>query len=115
MAVEAFDLDQEMPDELIPVHSWPTLNDKALQGKAGELVRMLEPTTEADPVAILLCLLTVLGVWVEPGPHIRVANEKHPPLLWLLITGGTSNGAKGTAWSLARLITATADPIFTTE
>lgn len=53
----------EESDDLIPVPSWPVLGADAMQGNAGVLVRMLEDTTEADPVAILACLVAATGVW----------------------------------------------------
>lgn len=97
-------IDDDEPDILIPVPSWPVLSEVALQGAAGELVRLLDPDTEADPAAVLACLLSAAGAYIGIGPHILVANEKHPALIWPLIIGGTNEGAKGTAWSLVRKI-----------
>jgi hypothetical protein len=99
-------------DPPIVARVWPTLDPAALQGAAGELVTMIEPTTEADPAAVLVTLLAAFGSWVGPGPHLVVANRKHPAVLWPLIVGSTGDGAKGTSWDLVERIFAEADSDF---
>ncbi len=37
--------------ELPPERAWPTLHPNALQGLAGDIIRRIEPQTEADPAA----------------------------------------------------------------
>ena len=41
--------------------SWPTLHKNALYGLAGVLTLAIDPYTEADPVAMLLNILTAFG------------------------------------------------------
>jgi hypothetical protein len=57
--------------------SWPTLSPEALYGLAGDIVRAIEPETEADPVGILLSLLTAFGNAVGKGPHFAIASGIH--------------------------------------
>lgn len=91
---------------------WPKLHDAALQGAAGKILRAVMPTTEADDVAVLVNVLAAVGVWLGPGPHLWVANCRHPPIIWPVLVGRTSAGAKGTATDLACEIVRRADASF---
>jgi hypothetical protein len=44
----------------------------ALHGLPGEVVRTLEPHSEADPIALLAHFLVMFGNAVGRGPHVRV-------------------------------------------
>jgi len=83
-------------EELLPP---PKLAPEALQGLAGEIVRAIEPFTEADPVAILANLLATFGSLVGPGPHFRVEFTRHFLRLNIGLVGETSKGRKGQSWS----------------
>jgi hypothetical protein len=74
----------------------PVLDPKALHGLAGQMVRLLDPYTEADPAAVLFCLLAYAGCMFGRGPHLEAAGS-HPGRVWPILTGSTSAGAKGTA------------------
>lgn len=79
--------------------SWPALKRQhALHGLAGEIVRILEPDTEADPAALLVQLLAAFGAMVGRGPHWRVEGVEHHSNLNILLVGETSKGRKGTSW-----------------
>jgi hypothetical protein len=87
------------------VQKWPDpLNPAALHGIAGEIVRAIEPHTEADPAAILLQFLVAAGSIIGHGPHFRVEGDEHHPNLFLLSIGDTSKGRKGTSWGRVRRI-----------
>lgn len=78
--------------------AWPApINDVAYQGLAGEIVRAIEPHTEADPVAILIQTLTAFGNIIGPGPHFRVEADTHPLRLFAVIVGETAKSRKGTS------------------
>ncbi|MEV6234942.1 hypothetical protein AB0L88_44455 [Saccharopolyspora shandongensis] len=81
----------------LSVVGFPNLNSAALQGTAGEIVRAVAPTTEAHPAALLAILLANFGAWLGPGAHLQRGNAPHPGRIWPLITGRSSDGAKGTA------------------
>ncbi|SFK52334.1 Protein of unknown function [Amycolatopsis sacchari] len=86
----------------------PTLDDAVFDCYLGHLVRQVEPTSEADPVAILASLLCFAGVHLGRDPHVRAGDDPHPLLVWPLLIGHTNTGKKGSSWSAAkRLITAT--------
>jgi len=95
----------------VQARAWPVLAPAALQGGAGEIVTLVEPTTEADPAAVLASLLAAVGVLCNEGPRLEVANNVHRALVWPLIVGRTSSGAKGTSWDVVRRVVNEVDPL----
>ena len=75
-----------------------TLNEAALHGLPGEIVRTIEPHTESDPAALLIQLLVAFGSLVGRGPHYRVEGDQHHANLFAVLVGKTSKGRKGTSW-----------------
>jgi hypothetical protein len=63
-------------DEPIRVADWPVLPDMAMQGVAGQIVKMIDPSTEADPAAVLAHLLSAAGVWFDASPRLYVADQE---------------------------------------
>ena len=49
--------------------SWPQMADEAFYGLAGDIVRAINPYTEADPVAVLLNILVAAGNVIGPSPQ----------------------------------------------
>lgn len=92
--------------------NWPTLHPNALQGACGEIVGMIMPHTEADPAAVIATLLSGFGAMAGTGAFALAGNDPHPARIWPLITGRTSDGAKGTSWSTVRPILQAADNQF---
>jgi len=76
---------------------WPTLDQAAYHGLIGDVVRTIEPETEADPVAILAQFATMFGNLVGRGPHYVVEGTAHYPNLYAVLVGSTSKGRKGTS------------------
>lgn len=86
-----------MPDiDLSP--PWPTLDPLALHGLAGEVVSLIEPHTESDPVALLVSFLGAFGNAVGPKPHMVADGAEHPARLFAVIAGQSSKARKGTSW-----------------
>ena len=82
---------------------WPEpLSEVAYCGLAGEIVREIEPHTEADSAAILLQVLVAFGALVGRGPHIQIEGDEHHSNLFALLVGETSKARKGTSWSRVR-------------
>lgn len=75
----------------------PELHPAALQGLAGDVVRAIAPSTEADPAGLLVTLLATVGAMIGDGPHVLAGGRQHPPRLWPLLVGPTGAGRKGTA------------------
>jgi hypothetical protein len=90
---------------------WPAApGPAAYHGLIGEIVRKLEPETEADPVAILTQLLVAFGTTVGRGAYFEIEATRHHPQEFLLLVGESSRARKGTAWDHVRRLICEADP-----
>ena len=78
--------------------AWPTLPGAALHGLAGDVVRTIEPHSEADPAAILIQTLAAVGNLVGSGPHCTVESTRHALNLYAVLVGESSKARKGTSW-----------------
>lgn len=76
---------------------WPVMAQEVYYGLAGEFVGMVEPHTEADPVALLGQFLTYFGNAIGPGPYYQVEGDRHHANLFLTPVGKTSKARKGTS------------------
>jgi hypothetical protein len=70
---------------------------EAYHGIAGELVRLHEPHTEADPVALLAQLLVVFGNEIGRGRYFKVEADEHHANLYMVLVGVSSHSRKGTS------------------
>ncbi len=95
-----------------PQRLGPTPHPAVFCGWLGETVRELDPTTEADPIAVLVNLMSGAGAMIGRRPHLWIGNDRHPALIWALTVGATSAGRKGSATSTAKRPLATAFPEF---
>lgn len=88
----------EAEDVATPISStWPDpMPEEAFHGIAGEIVRAIEPNSEADPVATLLHVLVTFGNMVGHQPHFYVGGTKHFANLMVVNVGATAS-RKGTA------------------
>jgi hypothetical protein len=84
---------------------WPEpLGADAFHGLAGEVVRRIEPQTEADPAAILGSFLVAFGNVISRGAGWKVGATFHATNLFMTLVGPTSSGRKGTACDEVRRI-----------
>ena len=92
------DTSSEPSDHRHPiVPAWPeALAPEAFHGLAGEIVSVLEPHSEADPVGLLMHLLVSFGNVVGRGPHFVVGGTVHHANLYCVNVGSTAS-RKGTA------------------
>src|SRR5689334_4480798 len=90
--------------ELVP------LGEDAFHGLAGEIVRAIEPHSEADPAAILVQFLAAVGNAIGSGPCFRVEADRHPCNVFVVIVGDTASARKGSSWGQARRLVERADP-----
>jgi hypothetical protein len=95
-----------------PTTPWPTLDDAAYHGVVGEVVRTMEPHTEADPVAILLQLLIYVGNMIDAAPHYVVESDRHAGNLFSVLVGQSAKGRKGTSGGRARAVVKAADELW---
>jgi predicted transcriptional regulator len=79
--------------------SFPVLSDKALSGLSGDIVRTIEPHTEADNAALLIQFLAGFGSLIGKTAHFQVGADKHFTKINAVIVGASSRARKGTSWS----------------
>lgn len=97
--------EQKRPDP------WPDpLDNAAFHGPLGELTRLIEPETEADPAAILGGLLVTAGAVIGPAPYTLVGNTRHSTVLYGALVGRSAVGRKGTARDAAKGVFSEIDP-----
>ena len=90
---------------------WPAPPGAAAHhGLIGEIVRALEPETEADPVAILTQLLVAFGTAIGRGAYYEIEATRHHPHEFLLLVGESSRARKGSSWDHVRRLICEADP-----
>ena len=108
-ARQRFGIDAEEAPAEQPQPKWPTLDTAAMYGLAGDVVRTIEPHSEADPVAILIQFLTAFGSAAGNGPFFEVEADHHRGNLFVVLCGESAKARKGTSWGRVRQIMAHVD------
>ena len=89
---------------------WPKpMEPEAFHGLAGDIVRTIEPHSEADAAGLLVQLLIGLGNAIGRGPHFRAGSDLHYLNLFGVLVGQTSRGRKGSSWSAVSQLLGVAD------
>lgn len=86
----------------------------AFQGILGELVKTIEPHTEASTPAILLQTLACFGNVIGRGPHFLCENTRHHTTLFCVVVGKTGRSRKGTSWDYVLSLFTRIDPKWAT-
>jgi len=74
---------------------WPEPMDAvAFHGLPGEIVRAIEPISEADPTALLVQVLVSFGALVGRTAHVRVEGDQHYANLFALLVEKRRRPAK---------------------
>ena len=89
---------------------WPVMEPEAFHGLAGKVVETIAPHSEADPNGILLQFLASFGNAIGACPYYLVEGDQHRAKLFIITSGATSKGRKGTARGRVRQVMALADP-----
>jgi Protein of unknown function (DUF3987) len=82
----------------------------AFSGLFGRVVDAIEPHTEADPIALLLQLLTMFGNLIGRTAHFRAEADIHYLNLFTALVGVTSKGRKGTSTGVIKRLCEHVDP-----
>jgi hypothetical protein len=70
---------------------------EAFHGLAGDIVRAIEPHTEADPVALLAHILVGYGSMIGNAAYFAVESTRHTANEFVVLVGRSSKGRKGTS------------------
>ena len=90
----------------------PELDRAALAGPVGDLVKLIEPHTEAHPAGLLFATLAAVGALIGRSPYQLLDGSRHGCVLFSVLVGPTSDGRKGTATRWARQIVRAIDGDF---
>jgi hypothetical protein len=97
-------------DDVERVDSPPQLDPAALSGLAGDVVRAIEPHTEADAVALLMSFLVAFGCAAGRTAHALADGSRHGLNLFAVIVARTAKGRKGSSWARVRQLMERVDP-----
>jgi hypothetical protein len=89
---------------------WPVLAEAAYHGLAGEIVQTISPHSEADPVALLIQMLTCAGNMVGRRFYYLVEADRHHANLFTVLVGASSKARKGTSHGRILSVAVEADP-----
>jgi hypothetical protein len=98
-----------------PLEAWPTMDNAAYHGIAGDFVRAVGPHSEADPVALLLQFLTAFGSIVGSNAHYQIESDRHRTNLFIILIGISSKARKGTSGGRVRSFCESVDPDWSQE
>jgi hypothetical protein len=88
----------------------PALTAPMFYGPLGDVVRTLDPLTEADPRGVMTCLLVMLGNWIGRRYYLATGADRHFPAQQALLVGKSALARKGTAGNLAKAAMEVFDP-----
>ena len=95
--VRSGDVDREYPNSQ-GQRNWPDpMAEEAFHGLAGNIVRAIEPHTEAHPVAMLVNILVYLGNALGRTVHGVAEADYHGTNLFAVLAGETAKGRKGSS------------------
>lgn len=85
------------------VNKWPDPpSPEAYYGLAGEFVKLIEPHTEADSVALLIQFLVMSGNIIGKSAYFIAEADIHYLNLFTVLVGLTSKGRKGSSWGRSK-------------
>jgi hypothetical protein len=85
-------------------NAWPVIDRAAYHGLAGEVVSTIEPHSGADPVALLIQFLVMVGNVIGRTAYYQVEADRHHANLFAVMVGASAKGRKGTAMGRVRSI-----------
>lgn len=86
------------------VYPTPVLDERALIGPIGQILKKLEPDTEASVPSMLAQFLTIFGNIIGNKAHKMVSAQKHTACLFVLLVGKTSCARKGQSLSIVHFL-----------
>ena len=83
----------------IGVLHWPEPpDDAAFYGLPGRIARVIEPASEADPVALLAQSIVSYGSMIGRTAHFTAEADRHHGNEFVVLVGETAKARKGTSW-----------------
>jgi hypothetical protein len=94
-------------DRIDPPH------DLAFHGLAGNIVRTIEPHSEADPAALLVQTLTEFGNVIGRTAYFEVEARRHYANIYAALVGESSKARKGSSFAQIEAIFKPVDAVWT--
>ena len=94
---------------------WPEMEAAAFRGMFGQIVEVVDPHTEGDPIAVLASAFVSFGNAAGRGPYVQIGATKHRTNLFFGHVGETSKGRKGSARNPVKDIMHSADRCWTED
>lgn len=89
---------------------WPNpLREEAYHGLTGEAIRQIEAYSEADPAALLVTWLVMVGNLLHRSPSFTVGADDHHCNLFAAIVGPSGKGRKGMSANFIKKVLGTVD------
>ncbi len=89
---------KEFEETETKIKLFPVPDGKCFYGLAGDFVRLIEPHTEASPMALLVQFLAYFGNIIGRAGYVQVEGDKHYTNLFCIVIGNTAQGRKGTSF-----------------
>ena len=89
---------KEFEETETTIKPFPVPVEKCFDGLAGDFVRLIEPHTEASPMALLAQFLVYFGNIVGRTAFMQIEGDKHYTNLFCIVIGNTAQGRKGTSF-----------------
>jgi hypothetical protein len=103
LASERAEHEPFMPDTARGGPGWPRpLGKDAYHGLTGDLARLIDPHTEADPAAIIFQFLALFGNVIGRSVFWTAEATRHALNLFVILIGATAGGRKGTSFDNVR-------------
>jgi hypothetical protein len=97
--------------ESTSIRQWPAPpDDAAYDGLVGEVVRLIEPCSEADPAGILLQTIVMLGNAIGHSPHFWTDGARQYMSMSVVFVGPSGSGRKGTIRAQGHNLMKNVDP-----
>lgn len=93
----------------------PDMRQEAFEGLAGKVTLLFDPTTESDPVAVLIQFLIGFGNLIGRKAYWKVGATRHHLNLFGVMVGRTAGGRKGTSVDLVLFILEKLEPSWRKE
>jgi len=95
---------------------WPDPPKKeAYYGLVGDIVRTIEPHSEADPVALLIQALIMFGNIIGKTAYFVAEADKHYLNIFSVIVGATAKARKGTSFGQIRRLFESIDSLWSKD
>jgi hypothetical protein len=96
---------KQPPNESNYSNDWPDPPaPEAFYGVAGEIVKLIEPVSEADPAALLVQFLVMFGSAIGRSSYFIAEETRHYANLFSCFVGSTSKSRKGSSFNRVRHI-----------